>query len=131
MPALVMGAVAGVICYFACGAVKSAFGYDDSLDAFGIHGIGGTVGAVLTGVFATTAVNPGGGNGIWYDPAGGMSLLIGQVVGVVVTFVFAIVATLILIKLLDVTIGIRVSQDTEIRGLDVSEHGEEGYILLS
>ena len=67
----------------------------------------------------------------WYDPAGGMSLLIGQVVGVVVTFVFAIVATLILIKLLDVTIGIRVSQDTEIRGLDVSEHGEEGYILLS
>lgn len=131
MPALVMGAVAGVVCYFACGAVKSAFGYDDSLDAFGIHGIGGTVGAVLTGVFASTAVNPDGGNGLLYDQAGGMSLLIGQVVGVVVTFVFAIVATLILIKLLDVTIGIRVSQDTEIRGLDVSEHGEEGYILLS
>jgi len=131
MPALLMGAAAGVVCYFACGAVKSAFGYDDSLDAFGIHGIGGALGAVLTGVFATTEVNPGGANGVWYDATAGFDVLIGQVVGVAVTIVFVIVATLILIKLLDVTIGIRVSQDTEIRGLDVSEHGEEGYILLS
>ena len=131
MPALLMGAAAGVVCYFACGAVKSAFGYDDSLDAFGIHGIGGALGAVLTGVFATTEVNPGGANGVWYDATAGFDVLIGQVVGVAVTIVFVIVVTLILIKLLDVTIGIRVSQDTEIRGLDVSEHGEEGYILLS
>ena len=131
MAALAMGAAAGLICYFACGALKSAMGYDDSLDAFGIHGIGGTLGAVLTGVFATTDVNPGGANGLMYDATGGMQLLIGQIVAVGVTVAFAVVMTLILIKILDVTIGIRISQETEIRGLDISEHGEEGYLLYS
>jgi Amt family ammonium transporter len=129
MPALVMGAAAGVVCYFACSTLKSALGYDDSLDAFGVHGVGGTLGALLTGVFATTDVNPAGAQGLFYDPSTGMSLLVGQAVAAGVTIVYAIVVTFILLKLLDVTIGVRVSQESEIRGLDLSEHGEEGYIF--
>ncbi len=89
------------------------------------------IGAVLTGVFATTDVNTDGANGLMYDATGGMQLLIGQIVAVGVTVAFAVVMTLILIKILDVTIGIRISQETEIRGLDISEHGEEGYLLYS
>ena len=127
MPSLVMGGLAGVVCYFACGRVKSMFGYDDSLDAFGVHGVGGTLGAVLTGVFATTNVNPAGGDGLLYD--GGWGLLWAQIAAVGVTVAYAIVATFILLKALDVMMGIRVSQDFEMRGLDIAEHGEEGYIF--
>lgn len=130
MPALLMGATAGVVCYFACSKLKAACGYDDSLDAFGVHGVGGTLGAVLTGVFATTHVNPGYADGLFYDPSGGMKVLIGQIVAVIVTFVFSIVATFIILKILDVTLGLRVSQEQETQGLDLSQHGEEGYIFL-
>jgi len=130
MPALVMGASAGIVCYFACSKLKAAGGYDDSLDAFGVHGVGGTLGAVLTGVFATTQVNPGYANGVFYDPSGGMSVLIGQIVAVLVTFVFSIVGTFIILKILDATMGLRVSQEQETVGLDLSQHGEEGYIFL-
>lgn len=130
MPALVMGAIAGVLCYFACGQLKSAFGYDDSLDAFGVHGVGGTIGALLTGIFATTAVNPDGANGMFYDPAGGMQLLIGQAVAVLITVVYAAIVSFILLKILDLTLGLRVSQEAELRGLDISEHGEEGYTFV-
>ncbi|HRX80558.1 MAG TPA: ammonia channel protein, partial [Pirellulaceae bacterium] len=110
--------------------LKAAGGYDDSLDAFGVHGVGGTLGAVLTGVFATTQVNPGYANGVFYDPSGGMSVLIGQIVAVLVTFVFSIVGTFIILKILDATMGLRVSQEQETVGLDLSQHGEEGYIFL-
>ena len=130
MPALVMGAAAGVICYLACSKLKAACNYDDSLDAFGVHGVGGTLGAVLTGVFATTDVNPGAANGVFYDVSGGVSLLIGQVAAVVVTAAFSIVATFVILKILDVTMGLRVSQEEETQGLDLSQHGEEGYIFL-
>jgi Amt family ammonium transporter len=129
MPALILGLAAGVGCYFACSKLKSALGYDDSLDAFGVHGVGGTIGAVLTGVFATTQVNPGAADGLYYDASGGAKLLIGQIVATVVTWVFAAVGTLILLKVLDATMGLRVSEQEELQGLDVNEHGEEGYIF--
>jgi Amt family ammonium transporter len=130
MPALIMGAAAGVICYFACGAVKGAFGYDDSLDAFGVHGVGGTLGAVLTGVFATRAcwdIDNGNPLGLI---EGESRIFIGQLVAVAVTWVFAIVATFIILKVLDVTMGLRVSQEDEVQGLDFTQHGEEGYIFV-
>ena len=137
MPALAMGAIAGVICYFACGTMKRVLGYDDSLDAFGVHGVGGTVGAVLTGVFASHHVNPGmlvgeDGtvvDGLWYNATTGIPLVIGQIAAVAVTVVFAAIASFILLKLIDVTIGLRVNQEGELRGLDYAEHGEEGYIF--
>jgi Amt family ammonium transporter len=133
MPAIVMGIAAGIICFFACTKLKGAFGYDDSLDAFGVHGVGGTLGAILTGVFATVQV---------CDPAlvsdgkavglvdGRVQLLIGQIVAVLITWVLAAVATFILLKILDATMGLRVKRDEEIQGLDLSQHGEEGYIFL-
>ena len=130
MPALIMGAAAGVVCYLGCTKIKGLFGYDDSLDAFGVHGIGGTLGAVLTGVFATTHVNPDAANGIVYDSAEGVKLIIGQVAAVGVTAIFSVIMTMILLVLINMTIGVRVAQQTEISGLDVSEHGEEGYILF-
>ena len=129
MPALIMGAAAGVVCYFACGAFKAAFKYDDSLDAFGIHGVGGTLGAILTGVFATRAA---------WDIAEGKPLglleggdvLWGQIVAAGITIVYCAVATFILLKILDAVMGLRVSQEGEVRGLDMNEHGEEGYIFV-
>ena len=129
MPALIMGAAAGLTCYFACSSLKARFGYDDSLDAFGVHGVGGTLGALLTGVFATTDVNPAGAQGLLYDPVGGMQLLIGQAVAAGITIVYAVFVTFVLLKIIDLTIGLRVSQEGEVQGLDISEHGEEGYIF--
>lgn len=128
MPALLMGAVAGVACSIACGW-KSRFGYDDSLDAFGIHGVGGTLGALLTGLFATRAC---------WDIAGGKplglleggSVLTGQIAAVVVTWIFSLAVTFVLLKIVEATIGLRVSPEAEQRGLDLSEHDEEGYILF-
>ena len=129
MPALVMGAIAGLVCFLACGKLKSKFGYDDSLDAFGVHGIGGALGAILTGVFASSKVAEGGPDGLFYDPAGGIKLVLAQAAAVGVTIVLSIVVSFILLKILDVTIGLRVSQNGELRGLDIAEHGEEGYIF--
>ncbi len=132
MPALVIGLIAGGFCYFMVTKVKARFGYDDSLDAFGVHGAGGTIGALLTGVFASSAINP-----IFKD-AGGATLpsgviegnphqLANQSVGVLIAWVLAIVGTLVILKVVDVVIGLRVSEDHEIQGLDLSQHGEEGY----
>ncbi len=129
MPAIIMGIAAGVVCFLACTTLKSKLGYDDSLDAFGVHGVGGTLGAILTGVFATRAVsdlNQG-------DPIGLVeqgTLLGGQVVAVLVTWGLALVGTFIILKVLDATMGLRVTQQEEIQGLDFSQHGEEGYIFL-
>ncbi len=129
MPALAIGAAAGAVCYFACTSLKASFGYDDSLDAFGVHGVGGTLGAVLTGVFATRAVQDLNGG----EPLGlveGGSLLTGQLVAVGITWVFAAVATFVLLKVLDATMGLRVATQAELQGLDLTQHGEEGYIFL-
>ncbi len=127
MSALIIGFIAGVFCYLMVAVVKSRFGYDDSLDAFGVHGAGGTIGALLTGVFATKAVNPifkDGGVGLVDGNAGQLG---NQFVGVVISWVLAIVGTLIILKIVDATIGVRVSEEDEIQGLDLSQHGEEAY----
>jgi len=132
MPAMVIGLVAGAFCFFMVATVKARFGYDDSLDAFGVHGAGGTLGALLTGVFAASAINP-----IFKDPRGSAlpsglidgnaHQLLNQAVGVIIAWVLAIVGTLIILKIVDVTIGLRVIEEDEVQGLDLSQHGEEGY----
>lgn len=132
MPALIMGVAVGIGCFFACTSLKSKFKYDDALDAFGVHGIGGTIGALLTGVFATrgvadTAVSKGNPLGL-ID--GNSQLIVGQCAAVVMTWVLAIVVTLIILKVLDATMGLRVTQEEEVLGLDLSQHGEEGYIQI-
>jgi len=132
MPALLMGVIAGVVCYWACSKLKHALKYDDALDAFGVHGVGGTVGAVLTGVFATRACwdVTGSGQKIGLIESGGdPGLVIGQLAAVVVTFAFAGLGSLILLKLIDAMIGLRVPAENEQRGLDITDHGEEGYML--
>ncbi len=133
MAALMIGLVAGVFCYWMVAKVKANLGYDDSLDAFGVHGAGGTIGALLTGVFAVSAVNP-----IFKDAQGkplasgliegNAHQLLNQLVGVVIAWVLAIVGTLIILKIVEATVGLRVSKEDEIEGLDLSQHGEEGYI---
>ncbi len=134
MPALVIGFVAGVFCYLMVAKVKAAFGYDDSLDAFGVHGAGGTIGALATGVFAASAVNP-----VFKDSAGNPTAVgliegnahqvLNQVVGVVIAWVLAIVGTLVILKVVDIVVGLRVAPEHEVQGLDLSQHGEEGYNL--
>jgi Amt family ammonium transporter len=123
MPAILMGLIAGGLCYGGV-LIKSVFKYDDSLDVVGIHGLGGTFGALATGLFATKAVNELGNDGLFY---GNPEQLWIQFVSVVATWVFCFVMTLILFKVVDVLVGIRVSQDDEIKGLDVSQHSEVGY----
>jgi Amt family ammonium transporter len=128
MPAIVMGLVAGIVCAIACSKVKAAFGYDDALDAFGVHGVGGTLGAILTGVFATRAAWDLNNHEVMGLLEGGTALK-GQLVAVGVTWVYSIVATFIILKVLDVVVGLRVSDREEVLGLDVSQHEEEGYIF--
>jgi Amt family ammonium transporter len=129
MSALLMGVAVGIVCFLACTALKSRFKYDDSLDAFGVHGVGGTLGAILTGVFATRAT------GAFADgkPLGlleGGPVLTAQIVAVLVSWGVAIVATFVLLKVIDAVMGLRVSRAEEIEGLDLSQHGEEGYIYI-
>jgi Amt family ammonium transporter len=129
MPALLMGVLVAIVCYLACTALKSRFKYDDSLDAFGIHGMGGTLGAILTGIFATRATGAFSDGKLLGTLEGG-SVLASQIIAVLVTWGLAIVATFVILKVLDATIGLRVSRQAEIEGLDFSQHGEEGYIFI-
>lgn len=127
LPALVIGFAAGVICFYMVAVVKHRFGYDDSLDAFGVHGVGGTVGAILTGVFATRAVaDPEGQRAFgWVD--GNVTQVFYQALGSLVAWLLAAVGTLVVLKICDVLLGVRVERDHEIEGLDISLHGEEAY----
>jgi Amt family ammonium transporter len=135
-PALLIGFTAGVVCYFMVAFVKQRLGYDDSLDAFGVHGVGGTLGALLTGVFATSAVN-----GALKDSAGRLVPLgmvdgnpgqvLNQLVVTVAAWALAIVLTLGILKVCDLVVGLRVSTEHEVEGLDLSQHGEEAYNLES
>jgi Amt family ammonium transporter len=132
MPAMVIGFLAGVVCYLMVAKVKARFGYDDSLDAFGVHGVGGTVGALLTGVFAVSAVNPIFKNSDGKALASGLiegngHQVINQLVGVTIAWMLAIVGTLAILFVVDKLVGLRVSPDQENEGLDLSQHGEEGY----
>lgn len=124
MASLVIGFLAGGICYWSVAIVKRAFGYDDSLDAFGVHGVGGTLGAVLTGVFAVSAV--GGASGLI---EGDFQQFINNILGVALTWVFAGAVTLVILKVCDLTIGLRVSESDETDGLDLTQHGEDAYQL--
>ncbi len=131
MPALAMGALAGVFCYLACSKLKHTLRYDDALDAFGVHGVGGSLGAILTGVFASRAcwdVSNGVPIGL-IESGGDPTLLIGQLVAVGITFAYAGIGSLIILKVIDILIGLRVTAESEQRGLDITDHGEEGYML--
>jgi len=125
MGALVIGLVGGALCYVAVNA-KGRFGYDDSLDAVGVHGVGGIFGALATGLFATTAVNAAGANGAFF---GNFALLKAQMISVLAASVYAFVISWLLLKALDATLGLRVTEEEEVEGLDLSQHGESGYIF--
>jgi Amt family ammonium transporter len=133
-PALLIGFAAGIICYLAVTAVKSKFDYDDSLDAFGVHGVGGTLGALLTGVFATNMINDAlkdsAGKALPLGAVDGNAYqIVNQGIGVAISVILAIVGTLIILKICDLLVGVRVSAENERDGLDLSMHGEEGYTL--
>ena len=121
--AIIIGLGAGVACYFAIN-LKTKLGYDDSLDVVGVHGVGGTWGALATGLFASKAINSAGNNGLFY---GNPSLIGIQALSVVSVWVYSFVVTLIILKVLNRTMGLRVSEEHEVDGLDLSQHGETGY----
>ena len=123
--AIIIGALGGIICYGGV-LLKSRLGYDDSLDVVGIHGLGGTWGALATGLFASTKINPDGANGLFFGNPGQLWI---QFVSVVATMVFAFIVTLIILKIIDALIGLRVSEEEEVKGLDISLHNEAGYSL--
>jgi Amt family ammonium transporter len=123
--ALIIGLLGGAACYYGV-TVKNKFGFDDTLDTFGVHGVGGTVGALLTGVFASTLVNPAGADGLYH---GNPKQLLIQAVGVVATIVYAVVVSWILLKIVDAIMGLRVTGEEEEQGLDWTQHGESGYNL--
>jgi len=136
MPALLIGFLAGGVCFFMVAIIKQKLGYDDSLDAFGVHGVGGTLGSLLTAVFATNAVNDALKDSTgkpmplgWVD--GNYYQIVNQLLGTLIAWVLAIVGTLIILKVCDWVLGVRVDREHEIEGLDLSMHGEEGYILES
>jgi Amt family ammonium transporter len=132
MSALLIGLIAGVFCYVMVVKVKSVFGYDDSLDAFGVHGAGGTIGALLTGIFASSAINPifgaGKATGLLEGNSG---QLLNQAIGVAIAWCLSIVGTLVILFIVDKVIGLRVSEEDERTGLDLSQHDEEGYDFAS
>jgi Amt family ammonium transporter len=132
MSSLLIGLLAGLVCYTMVAVVKQRFSYDDSLDAFGVHGVGGTLGALLTGIFASSIINP------VFKDAAGKTLPVGvieghwgqlgdQIVGILIAIVLSVVGTLILLKLVDLVVGLRMSPEDEMEGMDVTQHGEEGY----
>lgn len=130
MPALVIGVCAGAFCYWMVTKVKAIFKYDDALDAFGVHGAGGTIGALLTGVFAQQAINPIFGAGKAVGGLDGHWAQVGnQLVGVLIAWGFALVGTIVLLKIVDMITGLRVSTEEEEAGLDITQHGEEAYNL--
>jgi Amt family ammonium transporter len=125
LAALAIGFGAGAVCYFGVN-IKNFFGYDDSLDAVGVHGVGGTFGALATGLFASKAINAAGADGAFF---GNPSLFLVQLLSVVVAIAYAFCVTWIILKALDWTMGLRVQQEEEVQGLDLSQHGESGYIF--
>ena len=124
MPAVIIGLVGGIVCYFAVAVLKEKLGYDDALDAFGVHGIGGTWGAIATGIWATTDVNPAGANGLFF---GETHLFTAQLISIVVAYVLAIAGSYILYKIVSLIMDVSADETEELTGLDISEHGERGY----
>jgi Amt family ammonium transporter len=132
MSALAIGILAGIFCYLMVTKVKARFGYDDSLDAFGVHGAGGTLGAILTGVFASSVINP-----VFHDAQGhalptglvqgNVDQVFNQLIGIAIAWGLSVVGTLVLLKVVDALVGLRLPHQHEVEGLDLSQHGEEGY----
>jgi ammonium transporter, Amt family len=119
MGSFAIGIAAGIVCYWGVTGLKHFFGYDDALDAFGVHAVGGATGAILTGVFAVAAY--GGTAGLI---EGNAHQVLNQIIGVAVVFVYDVIVTLIILKIVDLVIGLRVSEETEREGLDLALHGE-------
>ena len=124
MPAIVIGMISGLICYYSVAVLKVKLGYDDSLDAFGIHGIGGIWGAIATGIWATKSVNEAGANGLWY---GESNLLMVQLISIGAAILLAVFGTIVIVKITSVITRLRVEEEEEILGLDLTQHGERGY----
>ncbi|MDF2504921.1 ammonium transporter [Clostridium sp.] len=124
MASLVIGLLGGIICFYSVTIMKAKLGYDDALDAFGCHGVGGIWGGIATGIFASTAVNSAGANGLYY---GNIKLLGAQLVAIIATVAYSAIMTFIILKVVDKIMGIRVSEEDEQTGLDVTLHGEEAY----
>ncbi|QTL47495.1 ammonium transporter [Priestia aryabhattai] len=121
---IVIGFIGGAVCFWGIFSLKKKIGYDDALDAFGLHGIGGTWGGIATGLFATTSVNDAGANGLLYgDP----SLLWKQLVAIVATYLFVGIATFIIVKVVGLIVSLRATQEEETLGLDITLHGERAY----
>lgn len=123
MSAMLIGMLAGAICYIAL-SMKFRFGYDDSLDAFGVHGVGGILGSLCLGLLAQKVINPAGADGLFFGNPG---LFVSQLIAIAVTAVYSIVVTLVILKVIDMTIGLRVDNEAEVMGLDLSQHGENAY----
>jgi Amt family ammonium transporter len=123
--AIVIGILAGIIPYFAVASIKPRLGYDDSLDAFGIHCVGGALGAILTGIYADPAINEAGKGLLFGNPG----QLLSQIVAVVVTMLYSGTVTLIIFMLIKAVIGVRVDEEIEVAGLDEGQHGEKAYSL--
>ena len=124
VPSLIIGFTGGGVCYASVAILKEKIGYDDSLDAFGIHGVGGIWGAIATGIFATTSINPDGANGLFY---GETNLFVAQIISVIVAVIFAVTGSFVLYKIVASFCEIRADENEEILGLDIVEHGERGY----
>lgn len=124
IPAVIIGLVGGAICYFAVAVLKAKCGYDDSLDAFGVHGIGGTWGAIATGLWASTAVNPAGVNGLFYGNGG---LLVAQIISIIVAYLLGGIGSFVLFKIVNAITTFRADEEEETSGIDIVEHGERAY----
>ncbi|MBN1824526.1 MAG: ammonium transporter [Endomicrobiales bacterium] len=127
IPAMLIGVLVSVVCFVMVAVVKSGLGYDDSLDAFGVHGVGGIVGALATGLFASAAVNPGGADGLFF---GNMGLLKAQLIAVGATILYSAAGTYAICKVVDVLVGLRVKEKDELLGLDLTQHHEGAYTVL-
>ena len=129
MSALIIGLCAGAICYLALN-MKTRLGYDDSLDAFGVHGMGGIVGTLATGLFAQKLLNPAGADGLFFSSSGaGSGVFVTQLIAIGVTIAYSFVLTVIILKVLDKFMGLRLDDESEALGLDLSQHGESGYTM--
>jgi Amt family ammonium transporter len=127
LSSIIIGILVGLVCYTSVAVIKLRFGYDDSLDAFGVHGVGGTLGALVTGLLAQKLVNPAGNDGLFF---GNPAQFTTQSIGVVATMVYAVIVTFVLLKVLDAVMGLRVEDEEEVIGLDITQHEESAYTLL-
>lgn len=122
-----IGIIVGIVCYIAVAVIKLKLSYDDSLDAFGVHGVGGTIGALATGLFAQKLVNPAGNNGLFFGNPAQFAV---QAIGVLAAMAYSVTVTFVLLKILDALMGLRVSDEEEVVGLDITQHEESAYTLL-